>query len=344
MKNVKLVDKWVGDGFPCYTIAEIGGSFQNFDEAKRLIDAIDEIDIDAIKFQTLEAETITTKNNFFNMEATGKISQYEIFKKFELSKKIQKDVVMYAKDMGKVIFTAPSHVKDLETIEELDVPIIKIGSDLACHIPLLKQVASTGKPIILSTGMCNLKEVENSVNSILESDNNQIILMHCVSNYPSKFDELNLKAISKMKDEFDVPVGFSDHTPGLLSTIASVSLGANIIERHFRDEKNTPSPDDIHALTKNEFLELTTSIKKVESTLGNGEKIPTESEKKNLITNRVSIIALKEIKKGEKISKDDLDIRRPGNGIQPIDFDAIIGKRAKIDITKEQVLQWEYLE
>ena len=344
MKNVKLVDKWVGDGFPCYSIAEIGGSFQNFDEAKRLIDSAVEINVDAIKFQTLEAETITTKNNFFDMEATGKISQYEIFKKFELSKNIQQSVVNYAKDMGKIVFTAPSHIKDLKTIQELDVPIIKIGSDLACHIPLLREVASTGKPIILSTGMCNLKEVRDSVNSIIESNNEQIILMHCVSNYPSKFNELNLKVISKMKEEFDLPVGFSDHTPGLLSTLTSVSLGANIIERHFRDINNKPSPDDIHALTKNEFLELTTSIKQIEMTLGNGEKNPTSSETKNRITNRVSIVVLKEIKKGEKISKEMLDIRRPGNGIQPIHFDDIIGKIAKVDIPKEHVLEWKFLQ
>ena len=161
MKNVKLVDTWVGDGFPCYKIAEIGGSFQNFEEAKRLIDSVVEINVNAIKFQTLEAETITTKNNFFDMKATGKVSQYEIFKKFELSKTLQKQVVDYAKDCGKVIFTAPSHIDDLKTIDELNVPIIKIGSDLACHIPLLKQIISTGKPMILSTGMCNLEEVRD---------------------------------------------------------------------------------------------------------------------------------------------------------------------------------------
>ena len=340
MKNVKLVDTWVGDGFPCYKIAEIGGSFQNFEEAKRLIDSVVEINVNAIKFQTLEAETITTKNNFFDMKATGKVSQYEIFKKFELSKTLQKQVVDYAKDCGKVIFTAPSHIDDLKTIDELNVPIIKIGSDLACHIPLLKQIISTGKPMILSTGMCNLEEVRDSVDAISDG---QLILMHCVSNYPSDFNELNLKVIPNMKSEFNIPIGFSDHTPGLLSTITSVALGANIIERHFKDLNNTPSPDDIHALTKDEFLELTNSIDFIQDSFGDGIKKPTESEKRNLLTNRVSIVATKNIPRDTEISSNMIDIRRPGDGIAPKFLDNVIGKKTKKNISKESTLHWDDL-
>tara|TARA_Y100000590_G_scaffold462949_1_gene628438 strand:- start:6845 stop:7888 length:1044 start_codon:yes stop_codon:yes gene_type:complete len=343
MKNVKLVDDWVGDDFPCYSIAEIGGSFQSFEEAKRLIDSAVELNVNAIKFQTLEAETITTKNNFFDMKATGKISQYEIFKRFELSKTLQQQVVDYAKDCGKVIFTAPSHIEDLRTIDELNVPIIKIGSDLACHIPLLKQVASTGKPIILSTGMCNLEEVRDSVEAINEFSENQLILMHCVSNYPSDLNELNLRVIPNMKSEFNIPVGFSDHTPGLLSTITSVTLGANIIERHFKDLRNTPSPDDIHALTKDEFSELLSSVKMIKKTLGDGEKQPTNAEKKNLTTNRVSIVTLCEISEGSIISEKMIDVRRPGDGIPPKYYDEIIGRKAKTNIAKETTLKWDYL-
>ena len=344
MKNVKLVNKLVGDNYPCYYVAEIGGSFQNFTESKRLIDSAIDIGIDAVKFQTLEAETITTKNNFFDMKATGKISQYDIFKKFEIPKKIQSDVVNYAKDLGITIFTAPSHMEDLKTIDELDVPIIKIGSDLACHVPLLKQVASTGKPIILSTGMCDLEEVKISVDAITESGNDELILMHCVSNYPSTIDELNLKTINRMKQEFKIPVGFSDHTPGLISTLTSVAMGANIIERHFRDENNTPSPDDVHALTKDEFSELINSVRNIEKSFGSDEKTPTNSEKKNLVTNRVSIVAIKEIKKGTIISKDMIDIRRPGNGIQPRFFDDVIGKKTNVNISKEQILEWKFFD
>ena len=146
-----------------------------------------------------------------------------------------------------------------------------------------------------------------------------------------------------MKGEFEIPVGFSDHTPGLNSTLTSVAMGANIVERHFKDEENTPSPDDIHALTKNQFCELLSSISNIQKSFGTGEKVPTESEMKNRITNRVSIVAIKNIEKGTKITKDMIDIRRPGNGIQPRFFDDVIGKISKENILKEQILTWDSL-
>ena len=194
--------------------------------------------------------------------------------------------------------------------------------------------------MILSTGMCNLEEVRDSVDAISDG---QLILMHCVSNYPSDFNELNLKVIPNMKSEFNIPIGFSDHTPGLLSTITSVALGANIIERHFKDLNNTPSPDDIHALTKDEFLELTNSIDFIQDSFGDGIKKPTESEKRNLLTNRVSIVATKNIPRDTEISSNMIDIRRPGDGIAPKFFDNVIGKKTKKNISKESTLHWDDL-
>lgn len=342
-KSVKLGKKTVGDNYPCYTIAEIGGHFSTFDEAKVLIDSAIEVGVDAIKFQTLEAETVTTKNNFFDMKATGHISQFELLRKFEISKTVQKKIVEYTNQFDTPIFSAPSHIKDLETIKELELPIIKIGSDLSCHVPLLREISSTGKPIILSTGMCTLEEVQTSVDNIIDCGNCELILMHCVSNYPSNINELNLKAISTMKNKFHIPVGFSDHTIGIDSTIASVVMGANIIERHFYDTRNTPSPDNIHALTKDEFLNLINKIRYIEKSFGDGIKLPTDSEKKNMLTNKVSIVAIKEIKKGTIITSEMIDIRRPGTGIQPKFFNQIIGRTAKETISKEQVLDWKSL-
>jgi len=344
MTSVKLLNKSVGNEYPCYVIAEIGGSFSSLEEAKRLIDSAKEIGVDAVKFQTLEADTITTKNNFFDMEATGQTSQYELFKHFELSKDLQKEVVNYANTLSIPIFSAPSHMKDLEIMEQLELPIYKIGSDLACHIPLLKKIASFDKPIILSTGMCTMKEVENSVNAIKNEGNDKIILMHCVSNYPSQMEELNLNVIESMKKEFNIPVGFSDHTVGILGTLSSISFGANIVERHFRDPRNTPGPDDIHSLTKDEFANLISSIKMVEKSFGTGIKIPTPSEQNHLLTNRVSIIAMQEIPPGTVITEEMIDIRRPGIGIQPIHLQQIFGKKTTKHIEKEQPLLWDYFE
>ena len=344
MKSIKLNNKLVGDTEPCYFIAEIGSLFKNFEEAKKLIDSAVEIGINAVKFQTFEAETITTKNNFFNMKNTGKISQYELFKKCEISKELQMEVTNYANKKGITIFSAPSHIRDLDIMEKMDLPIYKIGSDLACHIPLLKEVGKLGKPIILSTGMCSLEEIKNSVDAILSTGNDQLIILHCVSDYPNKPEETNLNAILTLKKEFDLPVGFSDHNIGWSISFGAVSMGANLIERHFRDPTNLAAPDDIVALDKEQFSSLIKSTRLVEKARGNGIKIPTNSEKYNKITNRVSIISMEEIKAGQIITENLIDIRRPGTGIDPIHFDSIIGKKVKIDIKEEEPITFDMLE
>ena len=344
MKSIKLGNKSVGDGNSCYIIAEIGGLFKNFEEAKRLIDSAKEIGVDSVKFQTLEAETVTIKNNFFNMENTGKVSQYKLLKEFEVPKEVQMEIVKYANKLGITIFSAPSHMKDLEIMKKMDLPIFKIGSDLACHIPLLKEVAKLNKPIILSTGMCSLIEVKNSVDAIYSSGNDKLAILHCVSNYPAKPEETNLNAILTLKNEFNVPVGLSDHSVGGTISLGAVALGANLIEKHFRDPRNSPSPDDVVAVDKDQFSSLIQSIRLIEMAKGDGKKNPSESEKVNLLTNRVSIISMVEIKKGQTITKDLIDIRRPSTGIQPIHFDSIIGKKAKIDIPKEEPITYNMLE
>lgn len=344
MKKIKLGNKWVGEGEPCYIIAEIGILFSNFEEAKRLIDSAIEIGVDAVKFQTFEADTVTTKNNYFDMNATGKISQYELLKKVEPPKDLQIKIAKYANERGMTIFSAPSHMKDLEIMRKMELPIYKIGSDLSCHIPLLKEIAKDGKPIIISTGMCTLEEVRKSVDAILSSGNDQIAIMHCVSDYPSKIEEANLNAIITMKKEFGLPVGFSDHTIGTLGTLAAAIMGADLIERHFKDPRNSSNVDDIHALTKEDFASLIKSIRTIEQAKGDGIKVPTKSEKKNLLTNRVSIVSIQDIKAGDHINEKMIDIRRPGTGIQPIYFDKIIGMKAKISITKETPLTFDMLE
>jgi N-acetylneuraminate synthase len=343
MKQIKLVDKWIGDGYPCYMIAEIGGSFHNFDEAKRLIDAAAEISVDAVKFQTLEADTITTKQNTMDLEVTGYISQYDFFKEFEVSKKLQKKVVKYANDCGITIFSAPSHIKDINTIEEMELPVYKIGSDLACHIPLLKEVSKTGKPIILSTGMCTMVEITNSVDAIVETGNKQLALLHCVSDYPTKFEEANINAILSLKEKFDFPIGYSDHTVGTIMSLGACALGANILERHFRDPLNSAGVDDIMSLTKEQFAELIQNVRILEKGLGTGEKVPTKSEQKNLLTNRVSIVANKTIPKNTIITEEILDIKRPGTGIAPIHFEKLLGRKSKAKIKFEEPLTWDKL-
>ena len=344
MKSIKLGNDSVGDSCPCYIIAEIGGLFKNFEEAKRLIDTAIDIGVNAVKFQTLEAETITSKNNFFDLTVTGHVSQYEFFKQFEPSKKLQKQIVTYANQKGITIFSAPSHIQDLMLMQEMDLQIYKIGSDLACHTPLLKKVAQFSKPIILSTGMCTLDEVKKSVDAITNEGNDELLLLHCVSDYPSHIEELNLNAINTMKTQFNLPVGFSDHSIGSFACLSAAIMGANIIEKHMKHPQNSPCADDLHALNPKEFSELIKSIRLSESAKGSGKKIPSISEQKNLHKNRVSIIAMHEIKKGTKISSEMIDIRRPGDGLSPFYYDQILSRTAKLNISKETPLTWDMIE
>lgn len=344
MKNIKIHSRPIGDGAPCYIIAEIGNLFQNFTEAKRLIDSALEINVNAIKFQTWDAETLTTKKNFFDLEVTGNVSQYEFHKSIQITEKLQDDIVKYAKEKNMTIFSAPSHMNDIEVMEKMDLPVFKIGSDLACHLPILKRVAKLQKPIILSTGMCTMDEIRKSVNTIYNEGNQELILLHCVSDYPAKIEESNLNVIYEMKKEFDTPIGFSDHSIGSLVPLSAAMIGANVIEKHMKHPENSVSPDDSHALNPEQFSDLIKSIRLVESAKGSGKKVPSISEEKNLKTNRVSIIAMQEIKKGTKITTEMIDIRRPGSGIMPYYYDDVLSKTAKLDISKETPITWDMIE
>lgn len=344
MKEIKINSKIIGENHPCFIIAEIGGMFSNFDEAKRLVNSAIAANVDAIKFQTYDAETITTKDNLFDLGVTGKISQYEFFKKHQLSFELQKKVVEYANQKKILIFSAPSHIKDLETLEKLNIPLYKIGSDLACHIPLLEKVGKIGKPIILSTGMCTLEEIEKSVNVILDTGNDQIALLHCISNYPAEVSETNLLAIGTMRKKFKLPVGYSDHTKGILLATVASAMGASIIEKHFFHPDNSSHADDPHSANPTELKNLVNNIRNIEKAKGNGIKSPTKSELKNLKTNRVSIIASENISSGTKINEMMLDIRRPGNGISPLCYHELIGKTTKIDIVKNQPIVWNMID
>jgi N-acetylneuraminate synthase len=343
MKKINLNGKLVGDDEPVYFIAEIAGNFSTFREAKKLIDSAVSVGCNAVKFQTFEADTATTKKNMFDMDNVGKVPQYKLLKESECPKDIQKDIIKYCNKNNILAFSAPSHIKDIEFMEEFGNPIYKIGSDLACHIPALKIIARLKKPIILSTGMCTLEEVKKSVSAILAEGNDQIILMHCVADYPTKYNEVNLKAIKTMQKEFEIPVGYSDHTIGPEISLAAVAMGAHLIEKHFKHSENIQGPDAILSSNEQEMKYIIDSCRKIEQAKGSGIKEPSKTERKNMINNRVSICSLKDILKGTIITEDMIDIKRPGSGIQPIFFDQVVGKSAKKDIFADEPITWDMI-
>lgn len=322
-----------------YIIAEIGGNFINFEQAKKLIDLAALARVDCIKLQTYRAETVSNKKAMFDMENTGTISQQEYFKKFELSEELHKQVIDYIISKNLDWFSTPSHRTDLDMLIELGMRAIKIGADDATNIPFIKYCAKSDLSIWLSTGLCTLDEVKEAVHTIQAEGNNSIYLFHTVSIYPTHPEDVNLLAIKTLQKAFpDIPIGLSDHSQGTLATICAVAMGAKMVERHFTYDKNADGPDHMLSSDFDEMKYLVDSIRTFEIMKGSGIKEPVGVEVQNRINNRKSIVTTKDIKKGDIFTMDNIDIKRPGSGIEPKYFETILGKTAKNDIETDELL------
>ena len=343
MRNFQFQNVIIGDGFPVWIIAEIGGNFSDFQTGRKLIDLAVSAGADAVKLQTYQAETIATKKAVYDMPNVGKANQYELFKKGELSFELHKQIWDYCREKGITVFSTPSHMKDVELLERLGCGIYKIGSDDAVNIPFLTEVAALGKPMILSTGMCTMSEVRESVEAILGKGNSNLALLHCVTNYPSLPEHANLRCIENMKREFGLPVGYSDHTVGIEVSAASAALGANIIEKHFTYDKNADGPDHQLSADFDELKELIRSVRIIEKALGDGVKAPSAGETITRRNNRKSVVSNVNIPKGTLITKDMIAIKRPGYGIEPKHFFDVVGRTAKKDISAEEPILWEQI-
>jgi len=341
MAKINIGGQWIGNNNPVYIIAEIGGNFQDLSTAIRLIDLAREAGVDAVKFQHFRADTITSKKAIFEMENTGIVSQYELFKKYELSENLTKEIFSYCREKQITAFSTPSHQMDVDLLEKFNVPAYKIGSDDAINIPFLKYVARIGKPVLLSTGMCTMSEVQHSVDAILEEGNNQIILFHCVTNYPAHIEAVNLRAMKSMQECFNFPVGYSDHTLGIDTCYAAAVLGASILEFHFTYDKEAEGPD--HMLSKDyaEVVALVKKVKELPVLLGDGVKRPAETEMNTKRNNRKSLVLTKVIKVNEKITSQNIEIKRPGYGISCKHYYNVLGKTANRNLDADDVLTWD---
>ncbi len=327
---------------PCYIIAEIGGNFRDYETAVRLIDEAEESGVDAIKLQTYRAETLVSKEAMFDMENTGVVEQEEYFKKYELDEEMHRKVFEYARQKGLDIFSTPSHITDVYILEKLNVDVYKVGADDLTNLPFLENIARIGKPIILSTGMGNMEEIKEAVETILAEGNNQITIMHVVSLYPTVEEFVNLEAINTLKREFpEFKIGYSDHTLGVDSCIFAAVLGAEVVEKHFTYDKNADGPDHMLSATKEEMKYLVDKIRLYEAMRGDGIKRPMGAEVKNRINNRKSIVVTQKIAKGEQLTKDKLDIKRPGTGIEPKYLQQVLGKVVVRDIEENTVINWK---
>ena len=322
-------------------IAEAGVNHNGSIEiAKKLIDVAADAGVDYVKFQTFKAENLVTKNTAkaeYQLKNTdNKESQYEMLKRLELSYDDHVDLINYC-SLKKVNFLSTGFdIESLKMLFNLGINLIKIPSGEISNVPLLRFIGSKNKEVILSTGMSTMEEIELSISFLISAgqEKNKITVLHCNTDYPTPFKDVNLLAMQTMKDTLGVKIGYSDHTLGIEVPIAAVTLGAILIEKHLS------GPDQKASLEPIELKSMVSSIRNIEDALGNAIKMPSVGESKNLHIARKSIVALNNIKKGDFFTEKNLTVKRPGNGISPYKWDEIIGKEAKRDYNLDDLIEW----
>lgn len=349
MNRIKIGSRWIGEGYPVFIIAEAGVNHNgSLELAKKLVDIAAEARADAVKFQTFRTENMITtgaeKAKYQRESGVDGESQFDMLKKLELSAQEFRELSDYCHKKGIMFLSSPFDMEGVDLLAELDVPVFKIASGEITNFPLLRRISEKRKPIILSTGMSLLEEVSEAVELLKQSGARDIILLHCTSEYPVKFEDVNLMAMKTMKDAFGLPVGFSDHTPGIVAPIAAAALGACVVEKHFTIDKSLPGPDHKASLNPVELRQMVEGIRNVEKALGDGKKVPREGEKEIRKVARKSIVAARQMRKGERITEETLTVKRPGTGIEPKKMGLVVGKIARRNIEKDEIISLEMLE
>lgn len=329
-----------------FIIAEAGDNHNgNIDLAYQLIDKAVEAGADCVKFQTFVTEEIISKfaqkADYQKVSTGASESQYDMVKKLELSFEQFGKLSKYCKEKGILFLSTPFDIPSIEFLESIEVPMFKIPSGEITNLPYLMRIAKTHKDIILSTGMCNTDEIHQAMKILKENGAGEIYLLHCNTEYPTPYEDVNLNAMESMRKEFGVKVGYSDHTLGIQIPIAATALGACIIEKHFTLDKTMEGPDHQASLDPVELKEMVASIRVIEAAMGDGRKKPSNSEKKNIVIARKSIVARRDIKKGEILTEDNLAVKRPGNGISPMKWFEVLGTAAARDFVEDELITLE---
>ncbi len=325
-----------------YIIAEAGVNHNgSFALACKLADAAKEAGADCIKFQTFKSENLVSrsaKKAEYQKKTTGDSSQQDMLKKLELSFDEFLDLKKYCEDAGICFLSTPFDFDSIDFLNTIDMPFWKIPSGEVTNLPYLLALAKTGKPVVMSTGMCTLQEIRDAIDVLQANGTKEIKLLHCNTEYPTPFEDVNLKAMQTMRDEFRMEVGYSDHTKGIEVPIAAVSLGATIIEKHFTLDRNMEGPDHKASLEPQELAEMVCCIRNIEKALGTGDKTPTPSETKNITVARKSIVAKTRIKAGDTLTEDNITVKRPGTGISPMKWFKVLGTKAVKDFDEDELI------
>lgn len=329
-----------------FIIAEAGVNHNGcMETARKLIDVASEAGVDAVKFQTFKAEKLVTKHaekakyQIENTDNDNNGSQFEMIKKFELDYDKHQELKSYSESKNIIFLSSPFDLESIDLLDNLGMDIFKIPSGEITNVPYLKKIGALKKKVILSTGMATIGEIEFALNILRENGTEDITVLHCNTEYPTPMKDVNLMAMNTIKDAFKIDVGYSDHTLGIEVPIAAVALGAKVIEKHFTLDKTMEGPDHKASLEPDELREMVKSIRNIELAIGNGIKEPSLSERKNIKIARKSIVAKKSIKQGERFTEENLEIKRPGSGISPLLWDYILGRIAKKDFKKDELIE-----
>ena len=333
-------------------IAEAGVNHNgNFENAKKLIQAASNAGADYVKFQTFKADKLVSKHakkadyQIANSKQDGD-TQYEMLKKLEMSEAWHYELIKYANECGIKFLSTGFDEQSIDFLESLKIDFFKIPSGEITNKPFIKHIARKGKPIILSTGMANLEEIRDAITVLKDNgiSNKYLTILHCNTEYPTPMSDVNLKAMYFLKEEFEVNIGYSDHTLGIEVPIAAVAMGAKVIEKHFTLDKKMKGPDHKASLDPDELKAMVNAIRNVEIAItGSGKKEVTQSEMKNILIARKSIHLNNFVSAGNSIQANDLIMKRPGTGISPMKIDLIIGKKAAVDLPEDHMLNFKDL-
>jgi len=326
-----------------YIIAEAGVNHNgSFEIACKMIDAAKKAGVDCIKFQTFKSSNLVSRNAQkaeYQKKATGDSSQEEMLKKLELSYEEFLSLKKYCDRIGICFLSTPFDFSSIEFLNSIEMPFWKIPSGEITNLPYLLALAKTKKPVVMSTGMCEMDEIHDAIKVLKDNGTEKITLLQCNTEYPTPFEDVNLRTMQTMRDAFGLEVGYSDHTPGTEAAIAAVALGATIIEKHFTLDHNMDGPDHKASLEPDELAAMVRSIRNVELAMGTGIKQPSNSEKKNIAIARKSIVAAKRIRKGDTLTEDNLASKRPGSGISPMKWFEVIGTKAIRDFEEDELIE-----
>jgi N,N'-diacetyllegionaminate synthase len=345
---IRVQDKIIGEGYPVFIVAEIGINHNgDMNLAKEMIAAAKDVGVDAVKFQNYYTEDfLLDKSLPYEYISQGKKvreTQYEMFKRCELTSSQLEELKNYCDELHLVFFSTPTSLKGIEDLQKINTPLLKNGSDFLVNLELIAQMAKTKIPTVISTGMATLAEIDETVRTFEEAGGKELIILHCVSAYPTPPEEVNLRRIPALRQAFGYPVGFSDHTEGIVAAVGAVVLGACFVEKHFTLDKNLEGPDHRFSADPAEMKALVEAIRFVEKALGSSKIVPTAKEQQGRYDFRLSCVASKDLPKGHVLRREDIAFSRPAAGLAPKFLDFLVGKQLKKDIKCHQPFNFDYI-